>query len=131
MRLINVWMYPQLLKNCQVHSSVDKYQPADTISIVKHLESVLVGGCFCVIGGISELYFLTKNITIKADCYISFVENHLHFFYMIVHCVTRQWVNCMCLWRNTCSPAIPSPSNASGLPSRTCGWRILVWFLRN
>lgn len=58
-------------------SDVSRYDPRYTIKTVKHPDSVMVWGCFSGAKGRGGLYFLPKNVTMKASNYIEVLREHL------------------------------------------------------
>lgn len=64
-------------------SSVSRYDPHYTVKTVKHPDSVMVWGAFTGHKGSAGLYFLPKNMTMKATNYIQVLEDHMLTFWSI------------------------------------------------
>ncbi len=58
-------------------ASVSRFNSTYTIHTMKHLESVMIWGCFSGLRGHGGLYFLPKSITMNSDNYIQVLEDHL------------------------------------------------------
>ena len=63
--------------------SSDLFHPRYTVPTVKHLQSVMVWGCFSGEKGSGGLYFLPKNKKMNAELYLQVLEEHMLNFYHI------------------------------------------------
>lgn len=73
-------------KTVRPPGSVSRYDPRYTVKTVKHPDSVMVWGAFSGNKGRGGLYFLPKNVTMKATNYITVLEEHLLNFWKIHQC---------------------------------------------
>ncbi len=73
-----------------------RYDHRYTVKTVKHSPSVIVWDCFSGKVGCGGLYFLAKDVTMNAECYMNVWDNYfvkcikLHFSWMMVPHVTLQ-----------------------------------------
>lgn len=67
-------------------ATVSRYDAKYTVKTVKHPDSVMVWGAFSGNKGRGGLYFLPKNVTMRAVHYISVLEEHLLNFWHIHEC---------------------------------------------
>lgn len=65
---------------------VYRYDPRYTVKTVKHPDSVMVWGASTGNKGRGGLYFLPKNVRMKATNYITVLEEHLLNFWKIHQC---------------------------------------------
>ncbi len=70
-------------------SGSSAYSPQYVVPTVKHAPSVMVWGAFSAKGQ-AGLFFLEKNTTMNADCYINVLDNHLLQFMEIQGCAIFQ-----------------------------------------
>ena len=59
-------------------STASRYDTRFTVKTVKHPAIVMVWGAFSGTKGRGCLYFLPKDVTMKASNYVNVLEEHLH-----------------------------------------------------
>ncbi|KAK8394208.1 hypothetical protein O3P69_006416 [Scylla paramamosain] len=64
-------------------SNMPHYNPHNTVKMVKHPDSVMVCGAFTGHKGSAGLFFLPKNLMMKATNYIEVLEEHMLTFWSI------------------------------------------------
>ncbi|MPC68901.1 hypothetical protein E2C01_063112 [Portunus trituberculatus] len=71
------WLVMGVSKVMRRPSYVSHYDPHYTVKMVKHPECVMVLGAFTGHKGSVGIYFLPKNMTMKATNYIEVLEEHM------------------------------------------------------